>query len=170
MRMLVKWPYVAMKAGVRNSVDATHGMFGFKQKAEWTIIPKLTLSEHVAIGFLPPYFSARNTKTKFAQTGSIHRFIYEIRSTGVASCHVTMTDHYDPRSRYDFDLPSTAAQDFTSELEKIGDAKIEHPYFIGDENPFHEEVSLDGPATKVSFEPGPQAHGAARTHRFGHRF
>lgn len=43
------------------------------------------------------------------------------------------------------------------ELEKIGDAKVEHPYFGNDRNPYEEEVSLDGPATRVSFDEEPHA-------------
>lgn len=99
-----------MKAGALNSVDGTQGTFGFKEKAEWTILPKLTLRQHIAIGFSPKYIFANNSKIKFAQIGSIHRYVYEIRSTGVSSCHVTMKDHFDKGSSYDFDLPTTAAE------------------------------------------------------------
>jgi hypothetical protein len=54
---------------------------------------------------------------------------------------------------FEFDLPSTSKDDFTRALERIGDAKIEHPWFENDRNPYRENVSLSDATTTVSFDP-----------------
>jgi hypothetical protein len=52
----------------------------------------------------------------------------------------------------DFDVPTTSEDNFTSALERTGEATIEHPYFDNDRSHYQENVSLDGVTTKVTFD------------------
>jgi hypothetical protein len=70
----------------------------------------------------------------------------------VTMCHVKMSDSVTTKIYADFDLPSTSEDEFVAALERIGDAKIDHPYFDNDQSPYQEHVSLDGATTKVTFE------------------
>lgn len=128
-----------------------------QKKAEWMMLRTLTFGQRFVSPFVPRSVLGGHSVMTFGLFDSIHRYVYEVRSTGITSCHVTMTDHFLSTSSYNFDLPTTDAQDFTQVLEKNGDAKVEHPYFLSDKNPYEEEVSLDGPATKVSFDQEPHA-------------
>jgi hypothetical protein len=120
-------------------VNDTSGVFSFSVKSEWKVAPTRNLFQKL----LP-------SKAEF---GSIHRYIFEIRGTGVSSCHVSMKVNPTAVDSFEFDLPITSEDEFTRALERIGDAKIEHPWFENDRNPYRENVSLSDSTTTVSFDP-----------------
>jgi hypothetical protein len=124
-------------------VHDTSGVFSFSVKSEWKVAP----TRNVLQTLLP-------SKAEF---GSIHRYIFEIRGTGVTSCHVSMKVNPTSVDSFEFDLPTTSEDEFTQALERIGDAKIEHPWFLNDKNPYREDVSLSDATTTVSFDPKPTA-------------
>ncbi|HTB08348.1 MAG TPA: hypothetical protein VK704_00945 [Acidimicrobiales bacterium] len=135
-RSQIKWNYTNLNS-IYSMVNNTSGVLSFTVKSEWKFSPARNLLQKL----LP-------SKALF---GSIHRYIFEIRSTGVSSCHVSMKTIPASGDIFDFDLPTTAEDDFVSALERIGDAKIEHPWFLNDRHPYQESVSLNDATTTVSF-------------------
>jgi len=69
-----------------------------------------------------------NPKMKFSMMGSLHKYFFDVRSTGISSCHVAISDNVllalpdDEAPIYvmEFDLPTTAEDGFTQALEKVG--------------------------------------------------
>jgi len=153
-RSEIEWPYANM-TGVQ-SVDGTEGVFAFTTKAEWKIAPSESgrRKDYVLnpFKFMLGRWPQLGHDSKLSVMGSIHRNTFEIRNTGVSSCHVKMIDSVTARIYADFDLTSTSEDEFVTALERIGEAKIEHPYFDNDRSPYKENVSLDGVTTKVTFE------------------
>jgi hypothetical protein len=153
-RSEIEWPYTNMTG--MTSVDSTEGVFRFTTKAEWKIVPDESgrRKDYVLNPF--KFMLGRPSKlghdSKFSLMGSIHRATFEIRNTGVSSCHVKMTDSVSAGIVANFDLPSTSEDEFTGALECIGEAKIEHPYFDNDRDQYKENVSLDGVTTRVTFD------------------
>jgi hypothetical protein len=151
----IEWPYANMTG--MSSVDGTVGVFQFTTKAEWKIAPDE--SGRRADYVLKPFKLLLGRSPKlghdavFSTVGSIHRNTFDIRSTGVSSCHVRMIDSISAKIYADFDLPSTPEDEFVAALERIGEAKIEHPYFDNDRNQYQENVTLDGVTTRVNFVP-----------------
>jgi len=113
---------------------------------------KWTLSQKLGPLVTPWKFLSGTADPKLAIDASMHIYDYEIRSSGPSSCHVAIKRHGSKTSDFDFDLPTTSEDEFVRALEKIGDAKVEHPWFLNDLNPYGEGVSLDGVTTKVTFE------------------
>ena len=151
----IEWPYANMTG--LNSVEGTVGVFGFTTKAEWKIAPDESgrRKDYVLnpFKFMLGRWPKLGHDSKFASLGSVHRNTFEIRTTGVSSCHVRMSDSVTAQMYADFDLPSTSEDEFVGALERIGEANIEHPYFGNDRNQYRENVSLDGVTTRVTFQP-----------------
>jgi hypothetical protein len=135
-RSQIKWSYTNLTS-IYSMVNNTSGVLSLTVKSEWKFIP------------------ARNPLQRLlpskAMFGSIHRYIFEIRGTGVSSCHVSMKTIPASGDIFNFDLPTTAEDDFVRALERIGDAKIEHPWFLNDRTPYQESVTLNDATTTVSF-------------------
>jgi hypothetical protein len=151
-RNQIQWEYTTMTSEFFTVVNATNGVFGLTIKSEWKISPKLTLSQKLGPLLTPWKFLLGTADTKMAIDASMHLYDYEIRSTGTSSCHVAIKRHGSKSSDFEFDLPTTSEDEFVQALEKIGDAKVEHPWFLNDLNSYGEGVSLDGVTTKVTFE------------------
>jgi hypothetical protein len=150
----MEWPYANMTG--LSSLDGTEGVFGFTAKAEWKIAPDESgrHKDYVLnpFKFMLGRWPQLGHDSKFSSMGSVHRNTFEIRNMGVSSCHVKMIDSVTAKIYADFDLPSTSEDEFVAALERIGETKIEHPYFDNDRSPYQENVSLDGVTTKVTFE------------------
>jgi hypothetical protein len=136
-RAQIEWDYTNMTT-LFSRVNATSGVFSFSVKSEWKITPGRSL--------------LRKLLPSNGLMGSIHRYVFEVRSTGVSSCHVEMKLILPAPDSFDFDLPTTSEDDFVSALERIGDAKVERPWFLNDKSPYQESVSLSDATTIVSFE------------------
>jgi hypothetical protein len=100
-----------------------------------------------------------NSKDKFAMVGSLHKYFFDVQSTGVSACHVGVADHIflavsgERATSYvmEFDLPSTAQDDFARSLEKVGGERAKHPWFDEDKKAFNEDVSLVGSTMRIAF-------------------
>lgn len=153
-RIESEWRYANMTG--LDSLAGTEGVVRFTEKAEWKIAPDES-GRRIDYALNPfKFLLGRSPQlghdSKFAAMGSIHRNTFEIRAMGVSSCHVTMSDSVNAKIYADFDLLSTSEDEFVAALERIGEAKIEHPYFDNDRSPYQEHVSLNGVTTKVTFE------------------
>lgn len=158
-RFEVSWPYSAMKSAF-TSLDGTDGVFGVTTKSEWEAVPRAGVGQHLvrfSIGWRGP--SLGNPRDKFAMVGSLHKHFFDVQSTGVSSCHVGVADHMflsisgEHATSYvmEFDLPSTAQDDFARSLEKVGGERAKHPWYDEDKKAFSEDVSLVGSTMRIAF-------------------
>lgn len=157
-RFEVSWKYAAMKAQV-SPIDGTNGVFGITTESEWKVVPTLTLAQRVgAIGLIA--FAPRvSAKRKFSWMGSLHKYFFDVQSTGVSSCHVAVADavlvdvaNRDELVYYmEFDLPTTSEDDFTRTLEGVGCERAKHPFYDIDRQQFTEDVSLSGATMRIAF-------------------
>ena len=157
-RFEVGWKYTGMKS-VFTSIDTTDGMFGLNGKSEWKAVPRAGLGQRLAVISLLRRPMQGNPKIKFAMVGSLHKYFFDVQSTGVSSCHVAVADQLflavpegqAPTYVMEFDLPSTPEDDFASTLEKVGGERSKHPYYDLDRQAFTEDVSLSGNVMRIAF-------------------
>jgi len=152
-RNQVEWHYTSMISPFYSEIDATEGIFGLTVKSEWKISPRIRVTQFIRVLLTPWRTFTRASNLKFAIDASMHLYDYEIRATATTSCHVTILHHGSDSPVIEFDLPSTPGEEFTTALERIGNAKVEHPWFLNDKNPYEEGVSLNGAVTRVTFVP-----------------
>jgi hypothetical protein len=158
-RFEVSWPYTGMNS-VFTSLDATDGVFGLTKKSEWQAVPRAGVEERlVTFSFGRSGPLQGNPKVKFAMVGSLHKYFFDVQSTGVSACHVGVADHMflavsgDRATSYvmEFDLPSTAHDDFARSLERVGGERAKHPWYDEDKKAFTEDVSLLGDTMRIAF-------------------
>src|SRR5271154_4891846 len=92
-RFEVSWPYTAMKSAFA-SLDATDGVFGVTKKSEWEAVPRAGVGQRKV--FFPLVSRGQlqgTTNVKFAMVGSLHKYFFDVHSTGVSDCHVGVADH-----------------------------------------------------------------------------
>jgi hypothetical protein len=147
-----------MKAQV-SPIDGTDGVFGITTESEWKVVPTLTLARRVAaIGLLAFAIRVR-AKRKFSWMGSLHKYFYDVTSTGLSSCHVAVADadlvavtNRNELVYYmQFDLPTTSQDDFTRTLETVGGERAKHPFYDLDKQQFSEDVTLSGATMRFAF-------------------
>ena len=158
-RFEVSWPYTGMQSAFM-SIDGTDGVFGVTKRSEWEAVPRAGIGEHVALASLATRGPmASDPKAKFAMVGSLHKHFFDVQSTGVSSCHVGVADHMflavsgERATSYvmEFDLPSTAQDDFARSLEKVGGERARHPWYDEDKKAFNEDVTLVGSTMRIAF-------------------
>lgn len=141
------------------ALNGTDGVFGFTKRAMWEAVPHVTMLKRIGVAASISRRGRISPTTKMSMVGSPHRYFYDVQSTGISSCHVAVADEMflniaadRPLSYYmEFDLPTTAEDDFTAVLEKFGAQKAQHPYYDTDKGVFAEDVSLRGVTTRVAF-------------------
>jgi hypothetical protein len=158
-RYRVKWNYSNMKSQSAG-IDGSNGVFGFTAGSMWEAVPTMNVLQRLGLEG-PSFGNGQRSpkKMRFALIGSPHKYLYDVQSTGIASCHVALADRLfaniptDQAPIYfmEFDLPDTAEDDFTSVLEKLGGEKAKHPYYDTDQGEFAEDVTLRGTMTRIAF-------------------
>jgi hypothetical protein len=147
-----------MKSGY-SAIDETNGVFGVTVKSEWKVVPQRTLALRNLLPALPWSPFLANPRNKYSLDGSLHRNVFDMQSTGVSSCHVAMSDrlaaslHADHAPMYvaEFDLPTTAKEEFIQAFVGVANVKVEHPWFDLEKNEFREDYVSIGNTTRISF-------------------
>jgi hypothetical protein len=157
-RFEVSWNYTGMKS-VFTSIDATDGVCGVTVESEWKAVPRAGIGQRLVVFSVLRRPVQGNPKVKFATVGSLHKYFFDVQSTGVSSCHVSVADQLflavpdaqAPSYVMEFDLPTTPEDDFAGSLEKVGGERVKHPYYYLDRQPFAEDVSLLGNTMRIAF-------------------
>jgi len=158
-RFKVTWNYSTMKSTF-TGINATDGVFGVTVESEWKAVPRKSFAQRLLVSTLlarPARYV--NPKMKFSMMGSLHKYFFDVRSTGISSCHVAISDNVllalpdDEAPIYvmEFDLPTTAEDGFTQALEKVGGERAKHPYYDIEKLQVAEDVSLRGSTTRIAF-------------------
>src|SRR5580704_15268284 len=135
-RFEVSWPYTGMKSSLM-SIDSTDGVFGVTKQSEWKVAPRAGVGQRLVVF---PLFARPGPTIKFAMVGSLHKHFFDVQSIGVSACHVGVADHMflavsgERATSYvmEFDLPSTAQDDFARTLERVGGERSKHPWYAED--------------------------------------
>jgi hypothetical protein len=157
-RFVVQWNYSNMKS-LSPALNGSDGVFGFTTESEWKAVPNMSLLSRIGVAASISRRGRISPDRRMSMVGSPHQYFYDVRSTGIMSCHVAVADHglvnvpVDQSLPYymQFDLPGTAEDDFTGVLEKLGAEKAKHPYYDTDKGVFSEDVSLQGTTTRIAF-------------------
>jgi hypothetical protein len=157
-RFRVRWSYADMTSSV-SGINATDGVFGVTVESEWKAVPRRTFAQRLRADGLLSLPSQITSKSKFSMMGSLHKYFFDVRSTGLGSCHVAVADrlfldHPDTHTLpyyMEFDLPTTSADNFAQELEKVGGQRAKHPYYDLEKQMFAKDVSLRGSTMRIAF-------------------
>jgi len=92
-RFKVTWNYSTMKSTF-TGINATDGVFGVTVESEWKAVPRKSFAQRLLVSTLlarPARYV--NPKMKFSMMGSLHKYFFDVRSTGISSCHVAISDN-----------------------------------------------------------------------------